>query len=231
MNTTKMLLLAAREWESKKNYNWSARNYDSALFSLLKDSVNNYNDQISGTHFLLENESSEILERVLNSYVCLVEEIRAEKWPPAVIGGNFHFCVFSHMSWLLRQFEEAQQFVQYATDPRFESTRFLSEYARALAALTRKTSYQPPSFELKGLERYWWHYLVLISDLTNNRDPADSVNSVKSSFKSKNQDQRLADNYDIEGTGKHPVKWDFRLASILEYASEFYGFPKLSHDT
>ncbi|HUE74760.1 MAG TPA: hypothetical protein VMP01_28080 [Pirellulaceae bacterium] len=56
--------------------------------------------------------------------------------------------------------------------------------------------------------------------MTNRRDISPLIVEAESLFKERNQDKRIHDDgFEIDGSGWKPVKWDFRLASLLRVHS------------
>ena len=58
----------------------------------------------------------------------------------------------------------------------------------------------------------------MVADLTTGRPVATGRAEMAESFAKRNRDKRLTDWEMIDGDGKHPVRWDFREASILKFA-------------
>jgi hypothetical protein len=67
-------------------------------------------------------------------------------------------------------------------------------------------------------------YLGFISDITNERDASISLELMRQSFTKRNKDKRVSTQGLFEGSGRHPVQWDFRGEALVSYAAAKYGF-------
>ncbi len=74
------------------------------------------------------------------------------------------------------------------------------------------------SLRLRGQEVYWASYLNLIEAANNRRNLDEAISQVNQAFAKRNVDKKIKDdNYETEGSGSHPVKWDYRRDSLLAY--------------
>jgi hypothetical protein len=100
----------------------------------------------------------------------------------------------------------------------FPLTAFWAEYHRAMDCLAANRPYDPVVPRVRGYEKYWVPYLKLVADITTGQAVATARAEVTESFAQRNRDKRLTDWEMNDGDGKHPVRWDFREASILNFA-------------
>jgi hypothetical protein len=68
---------------------------------------------------------------------------------------------------------------------------------------------------LKGYEKCWAPYLDLIAALTSGQDTGPALAACAASFTRRNRDKRLTDWRQHDGDGRLPVRWDFRVPSLL----------------
>jgi hypothetical protein len=71
---------------------------------------------------------------------------------------------------------------------------------------------------LRGQEIYWIEYLNLIEAASHGRNVEDALDQVEQGFIKRNSDKRITDdNYETDGSGTHPVRWDYRRDSLMAY--------------
>jgi hypothetical protein len=217
-------LAAAEIWGKRGEPTWACRNYESAVVGYLSMAVSLYPDRHSGTNFLAKEGVPQLVTKVLGLYEEILSNIRAGKIPASVIGGNYGSSVLCHISWLLALWEEARAFVSISYTPEIRAlgTPFWREYAGALQRLLDREEYTPPSgLRLRGLEVHWFAYLELISAITKGLDYTAVIAEARERFRKRNSDKRIRDDhFEIEGSGRAPVRWDFRLESILQAGSQ-----------
>ena len=222
LSNVEIALEAARSWDQKGDANWARRNYASALLGYLRAAVQEAHEA-AAVELLRRHHVPELLATWAERDETLVAEVEAGRLPAAVLGGSYEPLVFHHMATLAGRPEIAAHAARTAArdDVKRLSTKFWAEYARAVAALTAGEAYEArPLAKLRGLETYWAPYLDLVADLTHGRDPAATLVRVDDAFERRSRDRRLADDaHLIEGTGRDPVRWDFRRSALLAAGS------------
>lgn len=149
-----------------------------------------------------------------------VAQVDAGVAPASTIAGNYPHLVLTHLAWALGDFPLGEQFAEIAVRPDVLPlcTPFWREYAHAIAALIAGRSYSAAAIKLKGLEKYWHAYLPLIDAATNAQDLAAPLFEIDEAFRRRNADKRIQqDQYEIEGSGGHPARWDFRRDGLVRY--------------
>lgn len=133
-------------------------------------------------------------------------------------GSNtFYLCSLTHCCWLEGMTPEADEFVTIA-NAAGRGTPFWTEYARALDCLVRGRPYVPRELKLKGQEVYWATYLPWIASLAAGRDGREERQAVIVGFRKRQVDKRIRDDdTNTEGCFSHPVRWDYRLESIVKF--------------
>jgi hypothetical protein len=230
MRTQKLEVIAgslesARTWESKgtdswRNIAWSNKSVSSALMNLLSIAVEDFSNHSDASTWLLENGALPLLRKAHEQIERLIAEVDAGRIPPSTYGGNYPHLVYAHVSWAVGDFSLGESFV--AISERDEnakiSTPFWCSYAKAMGALVHNVPYQTPKMKLRGQEEYWIAYLYLIEDISNGRSGAKALQGIEHGFTERNSDIRINDDaYEIEGSGYHPVRWDFRRDSLIAY--------------
>jgi hypothetical protein len=86
-------------------------------------------------------------------------------------------------------------------------------YAAAVVAYYRGTHAELPVTKAKGYEKFMLPYIRYMCARTDEGRAAARVEAVQS-FSLRNADHRLTDWIGLDGDGKQPVRWDFRLYAI-----------------
>ncbi len=213
-------LATAAEWRRKNDRRRELSVLSSAVENLLGVAVERFPDAAAGTRFLTDRDVARTLDRMAELNALLFDALRRETKPTSGAVDNDITPV--HVAWLLCDWDAARSILAVCSDQLvrkfFPLTPFWVEYCRALESLEAGKSYEPMIPRLRGYERNWVPHLKLIADLTNGRPVAGSRAEIAESFKERNRDKRLIDWRIIDGDGKHPVRWDFREASILRFA-------------
>ncbi|PQO47228.1 hypothetical protein [Blastopirellula marina] len=166
------------------------------------------------------NVPGTLLERFAEVTRECVAQVDAGVVPASTIAGNYPHLVLTHLAWALGNFSLGEQFAEIAVRPDVLplSTPFWREYARAIAALIAGSPYAVATLKLKGLEKYWHAYLPLIDAATNAQDLEAPLFEIDESFRRRNADKRIKqDQYEIEGSGGRPARWDFRRDGLVRY--------------
>jgi hypothetical protein len=220
MAVVQMSLKNAAAWEAKGESAWADSCISMAVMNLLSIAVEEHSTCANATGWLRNMELSSLLQRALTHQASILREVDAGKLPISTLGGNYAHLVYAHLSWALEDFQIGEFFVKIAErkDLTQISTPFWREYARAMGCLVRSESYEMRPIRLRGQEEYWAYYMRLIQAVCNGRDPNDALAEVSQAFVRRNADTRIKDdNYESEGSGIHPVKWDYRRDSLLAY--------------
>lgn len=128
----------------------------------------------------------------------------------------------NHLSWVLQELTLGKSLVANAErhDILKTSTRFWREYAKAMASLVRREQYKSPVMKLKGQEEYWKVFLDFIESVSTGAPTAEILETVNRAFIKRNTDTTIHDdNYQTEGSGSYPVKWNYRRDSLLSYVA------------
>jgi len=191
----------------------------SAATSLLGVSVTRFDNSQSGIDYLRSHDVGAIIRRMAHLNGNLYQSLLQNEGPPAAAVDNQLTPV--HIGWLVHEWDAANTLLAICADSRvtkfFPITTFWSEYYRAIQCLVSRQAYNPVLPKLRGYEKCWMPYLNLIADLTSDRDPTNSREEIAEVFARRNCDKRLVDWEMIDGDGRYPVQWDFRVTSILEY--------------
>jgi len=207
---------AATKHLAKNNWQAAIVSASTAVQCYLSVAVNRFATSAEGRTFLQQEAVSPLLAQLCDADTRIA---RGE----SVYG----LLLNAHAAWLLGEDALAERFVEIAnnTEAVPGSSSFWSEYASAAKALVKRTAYVAPEKPaLRDLENYWWHYLTLIQAVTTRAGINSAYQAVVESFVSRNMDLALRDDGKrIDGTGRGPVKWDFRLASIADYCRRAYS--------
>lgn len=150
----------------------------------------------------------------------LIASVDAKKLPASILGGNYSNLVFAHLTWALGEFEIGEKFAAIAARPDVLelSTPFWRAYSRAVDSLIECRPHSVGDLAAEGQEQYWLAYLRLIESATNNQDMTAAIAEIDNSFAQRNMDMSIeVDAHEIEGSGGHPVRWDFRRDGLLNY--------------
>jgi len=217
----------ADSWSQKGQPAWVCKCLSSALMNYLSIAVEDYPDSESGSAWLVDNSVDALLLRHLNALTDVRADVDKGAVPESVLGGNYHHLVFAHLGWLLGDFDTADKFIRIAdrVGVREISTPFWQEYCNALVSLRNGIAYEllvPPS--LKDLENYWAEYLRFIAKVTHGKTLSSAATQLDESFAKRNADKSIKDDqYETEGSGRHPVKWDFRRESLFQLENQKSG--------
>jgi hypothetical protein len=210
----------AAEWRRKGDARWELTTLSSAVKTLLGVAVERFADAVAGTQFLQGNDVGQLLGRLAELNQGLYEVLRRDGKPSAGAVDNQITPV--HIAWLLGCWDSGQHLLAPCVDEVvrkfFPLTAFWAEYHRALDCLAANRPYETVIPRVRGYVQYWVPYLKLVADLTTGRPVATVRAEMAESFAKRNRDKRLTDWEMIDGDGKHPVRWDFREASILKFA-------------
>ena len=212
-------LQTALEHQHKSNDRAELSCLNSAAVSLLSVSVSRFDRPDIGIDYLRSLDVDAVIRRIANLNRKLYLALLNSDGPPTTAVDNRITPI--HIGWLLHEWDASDILLRICTDDRvtryFPLTKFWAEYHRAIHCYVSRQLYDPAFPKLRGYEKCWVPYLNLISDLTYDRVPSNSLNEIAEMFSKRNRDKRLTDWEMIDGDGNHPVQWDFREASILEY--------------
>jgi hypothetical protein len=228
LEVIKNSLETARTWEAKgtdswRNIAWSNKSISSALMNLLSIAVEQFSNQSGAATWLLEKGTVPLLQRTYEQLERLIAEVDAGRIPPSVYGGNYPHLVYAHLSWALQAFSLGEAFVAISErkDSVEISTPFWSEYAKAMGSLVRREAYSVRKMKLRGQEEYWITYLHLIEAVSSGASKQEALQRIEQAFIKRNSDTRIKDDgYEIEGSGIHPVRWDYRRDSLMAYIAQ-----------
>jgi hypothetical protein len=209
-------LVIAHDWKAKGNVRSELSCLGSALHTLLTVAVAEHDTVESGVAYLHARHGEELLERYYALNAGLLQSF-AQGSREASVDNEV---TFTHICWLLGQHTLGDALLMIVCNSEIAKlwphTKFWTEYHRAMACLVSRTPYvpqRPP--KLKGYEKCWAPYLDLVAALTSGGHPAAELAACRTSFTRRNRDKRLTDYRQHDGDGRMPVRWDFRVTSIL----------------
>jgi len=213
-------LETAGNWRTKGDVGWEERCLSSALINYVAIAVLDCSNLEEAQSWFAAEDFSQTLLRRQDLLDQLIADVNAGRIPASVLGGNYPYLVFAHVTWALGEFGIGEQFATIAARPDVLelSTPFWQEYSRAIGALIEGRPYTLGELATKGEEKYWRTYLKLIDRATNHQDISTAIAEIDDAFARRNSDKTIKDDaYEIEGSGGHPVRWDFRRDGLLNY--------------
>ncbi|MBB6429534.1 hypothetical protein [Algisphaera agarilytica] len=212
----------ADSWERKGQPGWVCKCLSSALMNYLSVAVDECSDFEAGRQWLLEQNVDGVLSRYLVALTSVLSGVENGGTPESVLGGNYHHLVFAHLAWAIDRFDAADKLIQVANRAgvREISTPFWCEYSAAMNKLAKSSPYSKSGpMQCKDLESYWAIYLDLIEKMSKSESTTEALAKLDESFKKRNADKSIKDDhYEIEGSGQHPVQWDFRKETLNAFA-------------
>ena len=214
----------AGEWRQKGHVRWELTKLSRAVKTLLGVAVERMEDSAGGTRFLNAHQVEPALIRMIELNRQLYEALHRDRKPTA--GAVENDIAPVHIAWLMGCWDSARDWLSICLDELvrkfFPLTPFWREYCRAMGCLAAPTPYDANVPRIHGYEKHWVPYLKLVAALTNGRLIATSRQEIAEAFQKRNGDKRLIDWQMIDGDEKHPVRWDFREASILQFAEHLH---------
>jgi hypothetical protein len=209
-------LKTAADWKAKGNADWELRNLGSALETLLFIAVAHHDSAQAGVAYLHAKHTEELLGHYNDLNATLLNQSLED--PQKARAADR--VTFTHIGWLLGRHAAGDANLAIICHPAVAKdppTKFWAEYNRAMACLVARQPYVPPPAErrFRGYEKHWASYVGLVAALTAGRDTASALGACAVSFMRRNRDRRLSSGWLYDGDGHTPVRWDFRLASIL----------------
>jgi hypothetical protein len=194
--------------------------------NLLIHTLHSYDKPLDAVAFLREQGCSNVLKRAIT--VALQERAdRLSKGLPVggVISGYTDTDI--HLAWLLGEHVAANELMTTYLAPESalfeEDGHFQWKYITTMKCVADKRA-----CVLDTTSGFGFAYplvtacAVLMSDIASCRPWEESLNRVDDAWQGLNRNHRV-ESYRVDGSGNHPVRWNFRRASILSYAREFYG--------
>lgn len=213
-----MSLKSAAGCEQKGNRNLAAWNYSTAIFAILSHAVSALPSFAAAKPFLDEQRTTEWLDRFNTLTALVFKEIEEGNAPASAIGGNYHLLAFAHVASLLDEPTLMDSMVTLANKAEVAklSTPFWNAYAQSFACLRQHTMFNIPELKLRGQERYLIRDLALMQAVATGSNTSVPLGALDKALSERNADAKIKDdNYDVEGSARHPVQWDFRRESIL----------------
>ncbi|QDU14180.1 hypothetical protein CA11_19840 [Gimesia maris] len=210
----------AENWQSKGNLVRETQCLSSLLMNYLAIAVEKYDDNDEAKAWLITQEALPTLERYAQAMQLLVAKVDSGEVPASTIAGNYPHLVFTHLAWALGEFALGERFSGIASrsDVLELSTPFWQEFSRAVDTLVSGHQYTVGNLAIKGQEKYWRTYLQLIEVATNGQELSTAIAEIDDAFARRNLDKTIkGDAHEIEGSGGHPVQWDFRRDGLLNY--------------
>lgn len=210
----------ADQWRAKGNLVRESRSLTSLLMNYLALAAVQCRHEEDARLWFAEREVLPVLKRHIDVLHLLVDQVDAGETNATAIAGNYPHLVFVHLAWALGEYELGERLTAIACRPDVLklSTPFWCEYAAAIDALVGGRVYVAGEHVRKGKAGNWNAYLQLIQYATNSSDLTIAIADVDAAFVRRNGDKKSKDDaYEIEGSGKHPVQWDFRRDGLLRY--------------
>lgn len=210
----------AENWRNKGNLIRETKSLSSLWMNYLAVTVLECNNSQAAKEWWSKHNAYPILERYAEAMCLLVVKVDSGEVPISTIAGNYPHLVFTHLAWALEEFNLGMTLANIASRPDVLelSTPFWQEYAHAINALIAGRPYSSIDMEVEGQEAYWEHYLHIIESATNQQDISIVIADANKAFIHRNSDTTIKDDaHEIEGSGEHPVLWDFRRDGLLSY--------------
>lgn len=220
MKAIRMSLDTADQWERKGEPGWVDKCLSAALMNYLSIAVEQHSDLKNARAWLVQQEVVALLQRHRTNVEILASEVDAGRLPSSVIAGTFHLLTLGHLAWSLEALTLGEWFIALSQrrDVLELSTKFWREYARGIGCLVRREAYKAADLKLRGQEKYWMAYLRLVETATQRSTLSNALADIDKAFAARNGDKRIKDdNYETEGSGLHPIRWDYRRDSLMEY--------------
>ncbi len=214
-------LQTADDWQKKGQPSWVQKCLNSALLGYLQLAVNEHDDPAGGVAWLESQNVGSLLQRRLDSGKILAAEVDAGRLPASGLDFRYNPLAFAHCAWCLRLFPLGEEFLllDQRSDVVKLGTPFWNEYARGMSALIRREAFQSAAgLKLKDLEKYWVAYVRFMEAACTGRGLGSALAELDQQFALRNADKKIKQDFlQIEGSGQHPVKWDFRRHGLVTY--------------
>jgi hypothetical protein len=223
-----MSLRNADTWQRQNNIVRANSCLSSALMNLLSIAVEQHSLHQDAIGWLSERNALSLLRRFYENLERLVAEVDSGRLPSSTYGGNYPYLVYAHLSWALNEFTLGERFVLVSEreDIGDISTPFWRVYSNGMGSLVRGKIFKVPEVSLRGQEEYWVTYLYFIEVVSNGGSPEEALSRIDRAFAARNSDKRIKDDsYETEGSGNHPVRWDYRRDSLMSYIASASGRP------
>jgi hypothetical protein len=209
-------LTTAADWKAKGDVRRELTCVGGAVEALLTIAVMHHDSAEAGVAYLRGKHVPELLARYCALNTNLLEAFNRGSRAAGVDNVE----VFAHIAWLLDEHALGDAILEIVCNAEvakfWPHTRFWAEYGRAMSCLVARTPCIPkPPAKLKGYEKCWAPYLDLIAALTSGQDTGPALAACAASFTRRNRDKRLTDWRQHDGDGRLPVRWDFRVPSLL----------------
>jgi len=209
-------LTTAADWKAKGDVRWELTCVGGAIEALLTIAVMHHDSADAGIAYLRGKHVAELLGRYATLNTNLLHAFNQGSRAAAVDNTD----IFAHIAWLLDEPALGDAILAIACNQEIAKfwphTRFWTEYGRGMSCLAARAPYEPkPPPKLKGYEKCWAPYLDLMAALTTAQDTAPALAACAASFARRNRDKRLTDWKQHDGDGRLPVRWDFRVRSLL----------------
>lgn len=197
---------------------------NSACRALVRISVDEFSQPQDAITYLKINNLPEYLERFVLLNNDIYENFKSiPKHPFTQVSTDIDIV---HFAWLMEMDDEANLMLSISTDEevwRYKPVvRIWKDYHRMVGAFVNGGTYEPNPPKLKGYEKHWLPYIYLMGNFTKSEDTAETIKLIDESFSKRNQDRRLQNYPSFDGDGAHPVKWDLRRYTILEFGAKHY---------
>jgi len=204
-------LEGAKDQLDQKKYNLALTSFCQAITAGLSIAVSSTDNVDEGIAVL---KGLNIGPLVKQSLELIPQAVRMED------ASAFNHITLAHVAWLLDMDEVGKEIILESSKDTYFGTKFLAQYVRVLLNFSQLNSIELKPLKLKGIEKYWAEYLKLMMALVSgvSVDIKQQLNTSAEMFVARNKDNRLnGGGHEIDGVGKCPVKWDFRLVSIVAF--------------
>jgi hypothetical protein len=186
-----------------------------AAMSFLSLSVNEHANLVVAREFLIAEHVPDQLVTGAAVTEAAFAEIPEGKTSVSDLMGPYVYIALSHLASLLGEHAAARTFSRAALLPELYGTSFWTVYAKCYADFLAGKPFDLPAFKsLHSEERYWVHYIELMSMMSRGEPSDAKLAEVRGLLAKRNTDKRLRPSQ-IEGSVFRPAKWDFRLEGVV----------------
>jgi hypothetical protein len=213
-------------FEREGNRPYLVLNLHSICENLLVYGLYTYDRPEEAADFIKERGGAEFLKKALR--VALEDaDDRVRKGLP--LGGPISGTsdIDAHLAWLIGEYDCAHEIILACEDPRREcladKEHYVWKYLGAMKCFSDKIKCDvDTSSGFSHAYPLLPACAILMADLASGRPWEASLMKVDQAWARLNANLRV-ESFQADGDGHHPVKWNFRRASIATYARQFYG--------
>ena len=212
-------LKIASDWKAKGDVRWELSCVASVIEGLLTIAVTHH-DSVRGGRRVPARQA----RRGAAGAVPRAQHQPAERVPRQSEGSARaavdHQVSFAHIGWLLGQYALGDAILQIACEHGDREVLAAHEVldrvppGDGLPGVTRRRTFRSRRTSSGLREALGGCISVVVEALTTGADPAPALAACADSFTRRNRDKRVT-SFPFDGNGRDPVRWEFRLPSIL----------------